>query len=258
MKTIVLAGLKGGCGKTTLSCNLAVESARRGKSVYLLDRDPSRGLTALYGLREKFVGSQDNLTLLERVGRLSDAKKQLAELGRERDYLIVDTPNAYMEIVMDALEAADCIVIPVRPSPLDILAQQDIATPITKLGKTHLSLFVLNMIDRRAKTMVSEAMKQVESILGRSNKPVWISQRVSFCRASGTGQVGAEIDKEAAKEIADLWTTIDKILKKGERRNVTVQPGQTDTRHIRRSERVGTRRSQSRPRQRPAPIAENS
>lgn len=230
MKTIVLAGLKGGVGKTTIGYNLAVEAAREGKSIFLVDRDPSRGLTMLYGIREEAGGIPNNLTLLEQVGRLSEAKKQLVEMGHDRDFMICDTPNAYMEIVDDALHAADCIVIPVRPSPLDIIAQQDISTPITKLGKTPVTLFVLNMVDRRAMAPAKDAMKKITPLF--PNKPVWVSQRLAFSRAAETGRAGSEIDKAAANEIADLWKAINKILRKGEGRHAKIQSRQSEARHI--------------------------
>lgn len=229
MKTIVLAGLKGGVGKTTICYNLAVDAARKGKSVFLVDRDPSRGLTTLFGIREDRGDVPENLVLLEEVGKLSNAKQRLIDMGRARDYMIVDTPGAYMDIVTDALHAADAIAIPVRPSLLDIVAQQDISTPISGLDKSSAALLVLNMVDQRAAAAAKAAMKKIEPMF--PNKPVWISQRASYSRASDTGHAGAEIDKKAAEEITDLWKAITKILKKGKGRNASVQTRRSEARH---------------------------
>jgi chromosome partitioning protein len=215
MNTIVISSLKGGVGKTTICWNLAVKAARHGKSVNLVDRDPSHGLTTLFAIREQLGKVPENLALLENVGRLPDAKKRLVEIGQARDFLIVDTPNAFMEIVNDALAAADVICIPVRPSLLDILAQEDLAGPITAMGKTGAALFVVNMIDKRSMVTVQGAWKRARQLLENNNKVVSIAQRVAYSQASERGHAGAEIDRDAAAEIVTLWRAIDRILKKG-------------------------------------------
>ena len=65
----------------------------------------------------------------ETLPELSYWKRAIADLkrnGLERDFLIVDTPGSFMTIIKDAVTAADCVIIPMQPSPIDILAQEDV------------------------------------------------------------------------------------------------------------------------------------
>jgi cellulose biosynthesis protein BcsQ len=48
--------------------------------------------------------------------------------------VFVDTPGSLMPIITDAIEAADLIVLPTQPSPLDLHAQDAVAASIEKLG----------------------------------------------------------------------------------------------------------------------------
>ena len=209
MKTIVFAGSKGGCGRSTLSFCVAIEAAKTA-SVYLADVDPQASLIDLCSRRADRIES-DNPMQLQNVESIADAKRRLSGSGFDRDYLIVDTPGSFMDIVTDAIAAADVIVIPVQASPLDILAQEAVSKIITRLGKSSVTLMVLNKIDRRSK-ITDEAMELI--VPKFPNKPVWISQRVSFPRGGIAGMSAGEIDNAARREIKNLWTGIAKILRK--------------------------------------------
>ena len=52
LKVVVVAGLKGGCGKTTLTALLAVHAAQAGHRVAIMDTDPQQGLTNWFERRE--------------------------------------------------------------------------------------------------------------------------------------------------------------------------------------------------------------
>ena len=77
----------------------------------------------------------DNPLLLEEVQSIGGAAAQLARAGYSRDYLIADTPGSFMRVIEEAITAADCVVLPVQASPLDVLAQEDIARLVNKRGK---------------------------------------------------------------------------------------------------------------------------
>ena len=54
--SIVIGNGKGGVGKTTLTANLAVESASQGTKIVLLDLDPQANLTSELGIEEHDQG----------------------------------------------------------------------------------------------------------------------------------------------------------------------------------------------------------
>src|SRR5215475_9795120 len=150
MKTIVFAATKGGTGKTTLAFNAGIEAAQHG-TVFLVDMDPQRSLTGLCEARDGHQdGPEDNPLLLQDVQSIGGAAAQLSRAGYARDFLIADTPGSFMRVIEEAIIAADCIVLPVQASPLDVLAQEDVARLVQSEGKADRAFFVLNRCEPRA------------------------------------------------------------------------------------------------------------
>jgi chromosome partitioning protein len=212
----VLAATKGGTGKTTLAFNLGIEAAKHG-TVYFADLDPQKSLMNLCerrGMTEQSLGLvPDNPLFLENVETITAAVATLVRQGFARDYLIVDTPGSFMKIIREAIGAADCIVLPVQPSPLDVLAQEDVAKVVAELGKSDKALFVLNRIDGRAPSIARETLLRLGAMIPQSPiRPVEVHQRTDFAKASHAGRTGAEINADARGEIQKLWQAIKKVL----------------------------------------------
>jgi chromosome partitioning protein len=212
MKVIVLASGKGGVGKTTLAFNLAIEVARAGNTVYLIDRDPAEALSRFCKKRKEDGDlPPDNPMRLENVAAVAQAVDQLKLHGYERDYVIVDTPNAFMPIIREAIAAADCVILPVEASPIDILVNEDVVAEVDKLGKRDVSIYVINPADARS-SIASETVQVLKPL--SPNPPLKIAQRVDYRRAMINGQAATEINADARKEILGLWNAIQKVMRK--------------------------------------------
>jgi chromosome partitioning protein len=210
MKIIVFAATKGGTGKTTLAFNAGLEAARHG-TVFLADMDPQRSLAGLCETRGRHLDSPgDNPLLLEEVQSIGGAAAQLARAGYSRDYLIADTPGSFMRVIEEAITAADCVVLPVQASPLDVLAQEDIARLVNKRGKETQALFVLNRCDARVNQ--DDTVRRLGLVL--ACPIVRVNQRHDYARSLIAGQTGAEVNKACAGEVASLWAAIEAILQK--------------------------------------------
>jgi chromosome partitioning protein len=153
----------------------------------------------------------DNPMLLENVETVADAVATLNETGYARDYLIVDTPGSFVKILSEAIAAADVIVMPLRPSLLDLRGQEAAESIVHELGKTHRALYVLNMADPRS-PLLAETLRAVKPL--SPHAPVTIAHRNDYAKASSTAQAGVEINKEAAAEIAGLWKAIRTVMRK--------------------------------------------
>lgn len=214
MKVIVFATTKGGCGKSTLAFNTAIHIARLGIGVQLIDRDPQWSLRDICRLRKEMPELvADNPMLLENVSTVSEAVTVLTESGYDREYLIVDTPGSFMDIISEAVGMADAVVIPLQASPFDVMAQHAISDLIRQLGKRERSLFVVNMADLRS-SLVNDAIAAVKPM--SPNQPAIVARRADYARAGVSARAGVEINKDAASEIDALWAAIKRVIRKAD------------------------------------------
>ena len=215
MKTIVFAGTKGGSGRSTLCWNVAIEAVREDHTVYLVDRDPQKTVEELWRKRARApdLFRDDNPLLLENVDTISGARRRLTESGYEREFLFVDLPGSFMPIIREAVAAADCVVLPVQPSPKDVLAQDAMGQIIDELGKSAQTILVLNRIDSRD-NLVEQTARKLSPLA--PNPLIRIKQRVAYKRADLEGKAATEIDNEAAEEIAYLWKQIQRVMRKAD------------------------------------------
>lgn len=213
MQTVVFAAAKGGTGKSTLALNVAIEASKHG-TVYVADLDPQQSLTRLF----EFRGRQPDLLghqpmLLTDVRDIAAAVRQLERSQYARDFLVVDTPASFVdEIIKPALRAADCVVLPVQASPLDIMSQEDMVPIVLELGKADRSMFVVNRVDRNVR--IDDTLARIAGQL--PNHAAIIKQRQPYIRAAIAGKAGYEISGDCAPETTALWNAISKILRKDE------------------------------------------
>lgn len=120
-KVITIAQQKGGAGKTTLAAHLAVELARGGKRVAILDIDPQGSLTQWHNVREKRMGAGNTGLHFAALSGWKVAT-ELSRLKNEFDYVIIDSPPHTEVDAKAAVRAADLVLIPVQPSPTDLWA----------------------------------------------------------------------------------------------------------------------------------------
>jgi len=118
---IVVLNAKGGCGKTTLSTNLAGYYASHGFSTALLDADVQASSLQWLKNRGEKPAAITGIAGAERSGRVTRSFQLRVPPGTER--FIVDTPAALDALhLQDLTRDADAILIPVLPSDIDIHA----------------------------------------------------------------------------------------------------------------------------------------
>lgn len=183
----VLANQKGGVGKTTSTYNLGVALADIGQKVLLLDLDPQGGLTFYCGFepedlertiyhclvrnvsaREIIIANDYGVDLLPANIELSLAEFQLVnaparerkitrilnELRSDYDFILIDSQPSLGLLTMNALAAADQVIIPVSCEYLSVRGTKALLKLIAKVkgslnSKLRIAGLLPTMFDNR-------------------------------------------------------------------------------------------------------------
>ncbi|WP_066779575.1 ParA family partition ATPase [Sphingomonas sp. CCH5-D11] len=206
---LALLNQKGGVGKTTLALHLASCWAARGERVLVIDADPQA--SALDWSEQR---SREGLPrMFGVVGLARDMlHRELPEVARGYDRVVVDGPPRVTGIARSALIAADLVLIPVQPSPLDGWASAEMLRLVEEARVFRASLparFVFNRASLRTviarETAAALAEADPSALVSR------IGQRVAFADAARSGRLVGEIPsgRIGAQEIASLATEIE-------------------------------------------------
>ncbi|MGO9934029.1 MAG: AAA family ATPase [Steroidobacteraceae bacterium] len=145
---------KGGCGKSTLSTNIAVFFARARHQVCLADYDPQRSSLDWLGLRPA------DLPAISGVAAYEDG---LRNVPRNTDILVIDAPaRVHGTELNELVRRAETIIVPVLPSSIDIKACGHFMAELLEIGKVSRKQARLGMIANRVReyTLVYEELDQ--------------------------------------------------------------------------------------------------
>ena len=127
MKSILVLNAKGGCGKTTLSTNLASFYATSGLNTVLVDFDPQQSSLEWLNARNKDYYYE--------IHGISPFEHRL-RFGKDVERVILDAPaRVEGKQLTDLIKRADVVLIPVLPSPIDMRAAAHFIDDLQKSGK---------------------------------------------------------------------------------------------------------------------------
>lgn len=200
MKVLAIISRKGGAGKTTIATHLAVAAESLGLATVLFDLDPQAS-AAVWGDSR----AEDFPTVHPaQAARLPILLNQAREQGA--DLVILDTPPEADRIASDAADQADAILIPCRPSALDLKAIPATVRVARASGKPF--FVVVNAAPVQGPEV--EEMQETLAASGIEVAPIILHHRKPFSARMQEGRTAQEIDPrgKAAEETRALFLWI--------------------------------------------------
>lgn len=205
---IVIGGIKGGAGKSTIAVNLAVARASKHK-VLLADGDDQQSATMWAAQRDlDYPAKSPNLSYVSVLG--SESRAALQKLASDFEDIIVDVGGRDTTTQRAALSLADLLLIPLQPRSVDLWALGNVSEVVGEVltinPKLKYAAFVNRAIvggsdNQDAMDIISEA-KHIDLA------PIKIGDRKAFSNTFGMGLAVPEIkpvDKKAVEELQSLY-----------------------------------------------------
>lgn len=234
-KTIFIGARKGGVGKTMTCASLGIGLARAGKKTLVIDADSQHSLTTSMGIAQPdklpvtlatvmvnlvneinfhptggiihhsegvdILPSNSTLTGIELslaplIGRETILRQYIEKIAPLYDYILIDTAPTLDLLTINALAAADSVIIPVCPKYLDALGLEQLLKAVAQIRRQinpTLSIegILLTMVDRRA-NFTREIMALIENSYG-SNIRIFAEHIPRSIRAAETSARGMSI-----------------------------------------------------------------
>jgi chromosome partitioning protein len=240
-QVIALANQKGGVAKTTTTLNLGVALAERGMRVLAVDLDPQGNLTMSQGLdpddleRSMFdvlvhktpiadvimereidlaVSSIDlagaELALSSMIGRERALQKALLPVRGSYDFILVDTPPSLGLLTINALTAADGVIVPVQCEYLSLRGLIQLENTLTMIRENlnpdvRIQGILPTMFDGRT-LHAREAVEILQENFGGLVFDTRIRKTIRYAEApvKGTSVLKYDSKGNAAKAYRDL------------------------------------------------------
>jgi len=250
-KVIAIANQKGGVGKTTTSINLSACVAHAGKRVLLIDLDPQGNATTGLGIDKNSLEKssydvvindceiksitlktcQDNLSILPAsislagaevelvslMSRESKLKMAIDDVADDYDYIFIDCPPALGLLTLNALTAANTVLVPIQ---CEFFALEGLSQLIDTIKKVQKYLnkklvvegVVMTMFDVRT-NLSAEVVDEVRNHFGDKVYKTVIPRNIKLGEAPSYGLPIIKYDP-ASKGSEAYLALADEVIKK--------------------------------------------
>lgn len=208
---ITLTNQKGGCGKSTVTMNLALGTAALNYKTALIDADEQK---SCFETLQDFP--KPNLTLYE-AGQ--NVEELVAEIKDKFHFIFIDTPPHSHHIMYQAMAVSDFIIIPLQASPLDIRSAKRTIDAFEqvkkKVNRDIPCYFLLNRVNPRT-NLSKEIGNYIRELYTVPLLQSRLHNRVAYAQSLMYGKSVIEHSRssDAAIEVRKLLKEVHRIFLK--------------------------------------------
>ena len=205
---IVIGGIKGGSGKTTVATNLAVMRGLEGKDVLLIDADDQETSSDFTALRNEILTQGAGYTNIKLSG--ASVRTETLRLKDKYQDIIIDTGGRDTSSQRAALTVADVLLVPFVPRSFDVWTIEKVGSLVSEMKAANPDLrayMFLNRADPRGQDNedTKDVLKENES-LTFLDRPLGARKAFSNAAAGGVGVTELKPqDPKATEEITNLY-----------------------------------------------------
>ncbi|WP_440862612.1 AAA family ATPase [Symbiopectobacterium purcellii] len=210
---LTIANTKGGVGKSTLAVNIAVERARLGKRVWLVDGDRQGSSQTAILIRSE-AGLEPGLA----CSHFPDGpilRTQVLQQKSNFDEVIIECGGRDSTAMRAALTLTDILVVPFVPGSFEVWAMEDVVNLVRDARSVRDGLTAFSLLNRADPNPRSNDNSDMLDAMRDYNEDIQlldhtIRQRKVFAAAAGSGKSVSELKLRAHEKAAK--TELDTLV----------------------------------------------
>jgi chromosome partitioning protein len=201
---IVVGGIKGGSGKSTVATNLAVLCATEGQDILLIDSDDQETASDFTILRNESQPDKPAYTCIKLTG--AAVRTETLRLSTKYETIIIDTGGRDTTSQRAALSVANVLLVPFVPRSFDVWTLEKVGALVAEIRTINPDLLAYTFINRadpkgQDNDDAADVLKETDALTFIDAK---LGMRKAFSNAAATGQGVAELKPSDSKAIAEM------------------------------------------------------
>lgn len=209
---IVVGGIKGGSGKSTVATNLAVMCAAVGHDVLLIDSDDQETASDFTILRNETQPGQPAYTCIKLTG--AAVRTETLRLANKYETIIIDTGGRDTTSQRAALAIADILLVPFVPRSFDVWTLEKVGSLVAEIKTINPDLTAYTFINRadpkgQDNDDAAVVLQETDTLTFLSTP---LGMRKAFGNAASTGLAVTESKPKDQKAISEMATLFEYVF----------------------------------------------